>query len=127
MPIRKAQRHKVGQRKPSHLPLDYMEREGVAIAAARQWQPKIKTRAQVKRKKMRLIYKKRGRVVMRRHVHENPLDFALSPESKALAEHNDMLAKLFGPLLQPIVMVQRRRGRLSNADKVIRLLNSEQI
>lgn len=100
------------------------EREGIAMAIARQWLPTIKSRAQVKRKRKSLAqiraeldyagkFGRRGKVRYRRHTRENPLDFATTEVSRQLAEASmvDNLRKLFGPILEPTVRFVSRRGR----------------
>lgn len=104
----------VKRRLPS---LNLGEREGIAIATARQWLPTIKSRAQVRRRRSTASHKKRGRVRYRRHESENPLDFALSPERLFLAEQRADFRKIFGPLLEPVEIFRPRRGRLTNAER----------
>lgn len=83
------------------------EREGIAIAIARQWKPKLKSRAQVSRKKTILgVSKRRGKITLRKI---DPLDFATSPERLALAELTADFSKVFGPVFQIPDMPMRRR------------------
>lgn len=93
------------------------EREGEAMAIARQWLPKIKSKAQVKRKKFKIgIHVKTDRKVKLQAL--NPLDFAMSIERLAIAEATADFSKVFGPILAPVESNYRpRRGRRSNADR----------
>lgn len=117
-----------GRNRTTIAPFDKPEREGVAMAIARQWSPSIKSKAQAKRKKNSTNYAKRGKIRYSRHRHENPLDFAMSPERLAIAEATADLTKIFGPILEPVETYRPRRGRRTNAEiKAVQNLNLDDI
>lgn len=95
------------------------EREGIALATARQWQPKLKSRAQVNRKRT-IPGSKRGKVTPRKC---DPLDFAMSPERLAIMEKTADFSKIFGAVFQPEYTFHPNRGRRTNESKI----NAERI